>query len=148
MSETATNRCTNEELAGRIHYAAGLLLQGAPPAIVLSRCVEMFGVSIRTARRYLANAAEMVREDGITDKKDPFSQTAHLAMQRLQDALLEATPKELPRLISSLAKLREVMAADQGPALSDQDLIHRSAFVGGMAKLGEKEGPEPWDLED
>lgn len=133
-------RATNAELAERVSIAAMLRLQGATPSVILSRLVSDYGVSIRQARRYLALANDEIREDGIGPAADPFSETAAMALQRLQLQLLEATPSELPRLISALAKLREVMA--NGPSLSDADLINRAAFEGGLSALGAREGPE------
>jgi hypothetical protein len=118
-----------------------LRLQGATPSVILSRLVTDYGVSVRQARRYLALANDEIREDGIGPAADPFSETAAMALQRLQLQLLEATPSELPRLISALAKLREVMG--NGPSLSDADLINRSAFEGGLSALGAREGSEP-----
>ena len=136
-----TPRATNAELAERVSIAAMLRLQGATPSVILSRLVTDYGVSVRQARRYLALANDEIREDGIGPAADPFSETAAMALQRLQLQLLEATPSELPRLITALAKLREVMAT--GPTLSDSDLINRAAFEGGLAALGAREGPEP-----
>lgn len=136
-----TPRATSAELTERVSIAAMLRLQGATPSVILSRLVTDYGVSVRQARRYLALANEEIREDGIGPAVDPFSETAAMALQRLQLQLLEATPSELPRLITALAKLREVMAA--GPSLSDSDLINRAAFEGGLAALGAREGPEP-----
>ena len=142
MSEAPTTaRATNTELAERVGIAAMLRLQGATPSVILSRLVTDYGVSVRQARRYLALANEEIREDGIGPSADPFSETAAMALQRLQLQLLEATPSELPRLITALAKLREVMS--NGPSLSDADLINRAAFEGGLAALGSREGPEP-----
>lgn len=140
MAET-TPRATNVELTERVSTAAMLRLQGATPSVILSRLVTDYGVSVRQARRYLALANDEIREDGIGPAADPFSETAAMALQRLQLQLLEATPSELPRLISALAKLREVMA--NGPSLSDADLINRAAFEGGSAALGAREGSEP-----
>ena len=142
MSEaTTTSRATNAELTERVSVAAMLRLQGATPSVILSRLVTDYGVSVRQARRYLALANDEIREDGIGPAADPFSETAAMALQRLQLQLLEATPSELPRLITALAKLREVMS--NGPSLSDSDLINRAAFEGGLAALGAREGPEP-----
>ena len=141
MGETVTPRATNTELAERVSIAAMLRLQGATPSVILSRLVTDYGVSVRQARRYLALANDEIREDGIGPAADPFSETAAMALQRLQLQLLEATPSELPRLITALAKLREVMG--NGPTLSDSDLINRAAFEGGLAALGSREGPEP-----
>jgi predicted DNA-binding transcriptional regulator YafY len=142
MSEAPiTPRATNSELTERVSIAAMLRLQGATPSVILSRLVTDYGVSVRQARRYLALANDEIREDGIGPAADPFSETAAMALQRLQLQLLEATPSELPRLISALAKLREVMS--NGPSLSDSDLINRAAFEGGLAALGAREGPEP-----
>lgn len=141
MGETVTPRATNTELAERVSIAAMLRLQGATPSVILSRLVTDYGVSVRQARRYLALANDEIREDGIGPAADPFSETAAMALQRLQLQLLEATPSELPRLITALAKLREVMSS--GPSLSDADLINRAAFDGGLAALGSREGPEP-----
>lgn len=141
MGETVTPRATNSELAERVSIAAMLRLQGATPSVILSRLVTDYGVSVRQARRYLALANDEIREDGIGPAADPFSETAAMALQRLQLQLLEATPSELPRLITALAKLREVMSS--GPSLSDADLINRAAFDGGLAALGSREGPEP-----
>ena len=141
MGETVTPRATNTELAERVSIAAMLRLQGATPSVILSRLVTDYGVSVRQARRYLALANDEIREDGIGPAADPFSETAAMALQRLQLQLLEATPSELPRLITALAKLREVMSS--GPSLSDADLINRAAFEGGLAALGSREGPEP-----
>lgn len=141
MPEETTPRATNTELAERVGIAAMLRLQGATPSVILSRLVTDYGVSVRQARRYLALANEEIREDGIGPSADPFSETAAMALQRLQLQLLEATPSELPRLITALAKLREVMA--NGPSLSDADLINRAAFEGGLSALATREGPEP-----
>ena len=141
MGETVTPRATNTELAERVGIAAMLRLQGATPSVILSRLVTDYGVSVRQARRYLALANDEIREDGIGPAADPFSETAAMALQRVQLQLLEATPSELPRLITALAKLREVMSS--GPSLSDADLINRAAFDGGLAALGSREGPEP-----
>lgn len=142
MADSNPNpRATNAELAERVSIAAMLRLQGATPSVILSRLVTDYGVSVRQARRYLALANDEIREDGIGPAADPFSETAAMALQRLQLQLLEATPSELPRLITALAKLREVMAT--GPTLSDSDLINRAAFEGGLAALGAREGPEP-----
>ena len=142
MSEAPTApRATNAELTERVSIAAMLRLQGATPSVILSRLVTDYGVSVRQARRYLALANDEIREDGIGPAADPFSETAAMALQRLQLQLLEATPSELPRLITALAKLREVMSS--GPSLSDADLINRAAFEGGLAALGSREGPEP-----
>ena len=142
MSEAPTApRATNAELTERVSIAAMLRLQGATPSVILSRLVTDYGVSVRQARRYLALANDEIREDGIGPAADPFSETAAMALQRLQLQLLEATPSELPRLITALAKLREVMG--NGPTLSDSDLINRAAFEGGLAALGSREGPEP-----
>ena len=142
MSEAPTApRATNAELTERVSIAAMLRLQGATPSVILSRLVTDYGVSVRQARRYLALANDEIREDGIGPAADPFSETAAMALQRLQLQLLEATPSELPRLITALAKLREVMG--NGPTLSDSDLINRAAFDGGLAALGSREGPEP-----
>ena len=141
MGETVTPRATNAELAERVSIAAMFRLQGATPSVILSRLVTDYGVSVRQARRYLALANDEIREDGIGPAADPFSETAAMALQRLQLQLLEATPSELPRLITALAKLREVMSS--GPSLSDSDLISRAAFEGGLAALGSREGPEP-----
>lgn len=141
MTETTTPRATSAELTERVSIAAMLRLQGATPSVILSRLVTDYGVSVRQARRYLALANEEIREDGISPAADPFSETAAMALQRLQLQLLEATPSELPRLVAALAKLREVMAT--GPSLSDSDLINRAAFEGGLAALGAREGPEP-----
>jgi hypothetical protein len=141
MGETVTPRATNAELAERVSIAAMLRLQGATPSVILFRLVTDYGVSVRQARRYLALANDEIREDGIGPAADPFSETAAMALQRLQLQLLEATPSELPRLITALAKLREVMSS--GPSLSDADLINRAAFEGGLAALGSREGPEP-----
>jgi len=140
MPEPTTTRATNAELTERVSIAAMLRLQGATPSVILSRLVTDYGVSVRQARRYLALANDEIREDGIGPAADPFSETAAMALQRLQLQLLEATPSELPRLISALAKLREVMAS--GPSLSDADLINRAAFEGGLSALGAREGPE------
>ena len=140
MGETVTPRATNSELAERVSIAAMLRLQGATPSVILSRLVTDYGVSVRQARRYLALANDEIREDGIGPAADPFSETAAMALQRLQLQLLEATPSELPRLITALAKLREVMSS--GPSLSDADLINRAAFEGGLAALGAREGAE------
>lgn len=142
MTDTPTTpRATNAELTERVSIAAMLRLQGATPSVILSRLVTDYGVSVRQARRYLALANDEIREDGIGPAADPFSETAAMALQRLQLQLLEATPSELPRLITALAKLREVMS--NGPSLSDSDLINRAAFEGGLAALGAREGPEP-----
>ena len=141
MGETVTPRATNAELAERVSIAAMFRLQGATPSVILSRLVTDYGVSVRQARRYLALANDEIREDVIGPAADPFSETAAMALQRLQLQLLEATPSELPRLITALAKLREVMSS--GPSLSDSDLISRAAFEGGLAALGSREGPEP-----
>lgn len=142
MTDTPTTpRATNTELAERVSIAAMLRLQGATPSVILSRLVTDYGVSVRQARRYLALANDEIREDGIGPSSDPFSETAAMALQRLQLQLLEATPSELPRLISALAKLREVMG--NGPSLSDADLINRAAFEGGLSALGAREGSEP-----
>lgn len=140
MAEEQRSRATDQQLAERVSVAAMLRLQGASPAAALSRLVTDYGVSVRQARRYLALANEEIREDGIPAAADPFSETATMALHRLQLQMLEATPSELPRLIGALAKLREVMAS--GPSLSDSDLISRAAFEGGMAALGSREGPE------
>ena len=134
------SRATNTELTERVSIAAMLRLQGATPSVILSRLVTDYGVSVRQARRYLALANDEIREDGIGPSSDPFSETAAMALQRLQLQLLEATPSELPRLISALAKLREVMG--NGPSLSDVDLINRAAFEGGLSALGAREGSE------
>lgn len=141
MPEETTPRATNAQLTERVSIAAMLRLQGATPSVILSRMVTDYGVSVRQARRYLALANEEIREDGISPSADPFSETAAMALQRLQLQLLEATPSELPRLISALAKLREVMS--NGPSLSDADLINRAAFEGGLAALGSRKGSEP-----
>lgn len=141
MPDPTTQRATNAELTERVSIAAMLRLQGATPSVILSRLVTDYGVSVRQARRYLALANDEIREDGIGPAADPFSETAAMALQRLQLQLLEATPSELPRLITALAKLREVMS--NGPSLSDSDLINRAAFEGGLAALGAREGPEP-----
>jgi len=141
MTDPTTPRATNAELKERVSIAAMLRLQGATPSVILSRLVTDYGVSVRQARRYLALANDEIREDGIGPAADPFSETAAMALQRLQLQLLEATPSELPRLISALAKLREVMAT--GPSLSDAELINRAAFEGGVSALGAREGPEP-----
>ena len=142
MTDTPTTpRATNAELTERVSIAAMLRLQGATPSVILSRLVTDYGVSVRQARRYLALANDEIREDGIGPAADPFSETAAMALQRLQLQLLEATPSELPRLITALAKLREVMG--NGPSLSDADLINRAAFEGGLAALGAREGSEP-----
>lgn len=141
MPEETTPRATNAQLTERVSIAAMLRLQGATPSVILSRLVTDYGVSVRQARRYLALANEEIREDGISPSADPFSETAAMALQRLQLQLLEATPSELPRLISALAKLREVMA--NGPSLSDADLINRAAFEGGLSALGSRKGSEP-----
>ncbi len=140
MLEQQRNRATDEQLAERVSVAAMLRLQGASPAAALSRLVSDYGVSVRQARRYLALANEEIREDGIPPAADPFSETATMALHRLQLQMLEATPSELPRLIGALAKLREVMASS--PSLSDAELINRAAFEGGLAALGSREGPE------
>lgn len=134
------SRATNAQLTERVSIAAMLRLQGATPSVILSRLVTDYGVSVRQARRYLALANEEIREDGIGPAADPFSETAAMALQRLQLQLLEATPSELPRLISALAKLREVMS--NGPSLSDADLINRAAFEGGLSALGSRQGSE------
>lgn len=146
MSEApTTSRATKEERQARVMQAVNLRLQGATPHVVLARLVEDHGLSIRHARRYLAEANYLIRhdEDGenIPPPADPFTDTANMALQRLQLQLLEATPSELPRLITALAKLREVMS--NGPSLSDSDLINRAAFEGGLAALGAREGSEP-----
>ena len=141
MPEASTPRATNAELTERVSIAAMLRLQGATPSVILSRLVSDYGVSVRQARRYLALANDEIREDGIGPAADPLSETAAMALQRLQLQLLEATPSELPRLITALAKLREVMS--NGPSLSDSDLINRAAFEGGLAALGAREGSEP-----
>jgi len=141
MPEEQRTRATDQQLAERVSVAAMLRLQGATPAAILSRLVTDYAVSVRQARRYLALANEEIREDGLPPAVDPFSETATMALHRLQLQMLEATPSELPRLIGALAKLREVMAT--GPSLSDADLINRAAFEGGLAALGSREGPEP-----
>lgn len=140
MPEDQRSRATEEQKAERIQFAAMLRLQGATPAAILSRLVTDYGVSVRHARRYLAWANEEIREDGIPPAVDPFSETATMALHRLQLQMMEATPSELPRLIGALAKLREVMA--NGPSLSDGELINRAAFEGGLAALGSREGSE------
>jgi hypothetical protein len=140
MAEDQRSRATDEEVAERIQFAAMLRLQGATPAAVLSRLVADYGLSVRQARRYLAHANEEIKKEGIPAAADPFSETATMALHRLQLQMMEATPSELPRLIGALAKLREVMAT--GPSLSDADLINRAAFEGGLAALGSREGPE------
>jgi len=140
MTDPTTPRATNAELTERVSIAAMLRLQGATPSVILSRLVTDYGVSVRQARRYLALANDEIREDGIGPAADPFSETASMALQRLQLQMLDATPSELPRLISALAKLREVMAT--GPSLSDSELINRAAFEGGLSALGAREGPE------
>jgi hypothetical protein len=131
-------RSTQEELAERVAYAAGLKLQSVAPRVILSRLVQSYGVSLRQARRYLALATEEVRTDGIEPPDDPFAETATMALQRIQHQMLDATPSELPRLVAALAKLREVMPA--APTLSQAELINRAAFSGGLAK---REPPPP-----
>ena len=140
MPEEQRNRATDQQLTERVSVAAMLRLQGATPSAILSRLVSDYGVSVRQARRYLALANEEIRADGIPPAADPFSETATMALHRIQLQMMEATPSELPRLIGALAKLREVMA--NGPSLSDGDLINRAAFEGGLAALGSREGPE------
>lgn len=140
MPEEQRNRATDEEMAERVSVAAMLRLQGATPSAILARLVTDYGVSVRQARRYLALANEEIREDGIPAAADPFSETATMALHRLQLQMMEATPSELPRLIGALAKLREVLAS--GPSLSDAELINRAAFEGGLSALGSREGPE------
>ena len=129
-------RSTSEELAERVAYAAGLKLQSVAPRVILSKLVENYGVSLRQARRYLALATEEVREDGIADAADPFNETATMAPNQIQLQILDASASELPRLVTALAKLREVMAP--GPSLSQAELLQRAAFVGGLAK---QQGP-------
>ena len=145
MAEART-RATDEEMRERIAAAALLKLQGATPAVILSRLVADHGVSVRQARRYLALASEEIRHDGIDPAPDPLSETAAMALHRLQLQLMDATPAELPRLVTALAKLREVMG-QTGPTLSDAELVNRAAFEGGRAALGAREGPEPWELD-
>ena len=141
MADDQRSRATDQQLAERVSVAAMLRLQGATPSAILSRLVTDYGVSVRQARRYLALANEEIKEDGLPPAADPFSETATMALHRLQLQMMEATPSELPRLIGALAKLREVMAT--GPSLSDADLINRAAFEGGVAALGSRQGPEP-----
>ena len=128
-----SERSTAEELQARIAHAAELKLQQVPPALVLLKLQQTYGVSLRQARRYLAGAAELLQQDGIPATGDPFSDAAALALNRLQLLILEATPAELPRLVAALAKLRECQPA--GPTLSDAEMLDRAAFVGGLAKL-------------
>lgn len=135
------SRATDEQLTERIGAAALMRLQGVTGSAILSRLVADYGVSVRQARRYLALANDEIREDGLPNVADPFTETASMALHRLQLQMMEATPSELPRLISALAKLREVMAP--GPSLSDAEMINRAGFEGGMAALGSREGPEP-----
>lgn len=129
---TEKNRATRDELEERVAYAAMLKLQHTTPGAIMTKLVENYGVSIRQARRYLALASEEVKAEGLDAPVDPFSETAHMALRRLQLQMLEATPSELPRLITALAKLREVMAP--GPSLSDSEMLQRAAFIGGLAK--------------
>ena len=152
MLEEHRKRATDDEVEERTHFAAMLRHQGVPPAAVMSRLVTDYGISLRHARRYVASANLLLKEDGLEyeaegkeDKKDlpfvdPFTETASMALHRLQLQMMEATPSELPRLISALAKLREVMAP--GPSLSDAEMINRAGFEGGLAALGSREGPE------
>jgi len=126
------NRATRDELEDRVSYAAMLKLQHTTPGAIMAKLVETYGVSIRQARRYLALASEEVRTEGLDTPVDPFNETAHMALRRLQLQMLEATPSELPRLIAALAKLREVMAP--GPSLHDSEILQRAAFAGGLAK--------------
>lgn len=134
------SRATDEQLTERIGAAALMRLQGVTGSAILSRLVADYGVSVRQARRYLALANDEIREDGLPSAADPFTETASMALHRLQLQMMEATPSELPRLISALAKLREVMAP--GPSLSDAEMINRAGFEGGLAALGSREGPE------
>ncbi len=134
------SRATDEQLTERIGAAALMRLQGVTGSAILSRLVADYGVSVRQARRYLALANDEIREDGLPNAADPFTETASMALHRLQLQMMEATPSELPRLISALAKLREVMAP--GPSLSDAEMINRAGFEGGLAALGSREGPE------
>jgi len=127
-------RATVEELQARIAHAAELKLQQVPPALALLKLQQTYGVSLRQGRRYLAEAAELLQQDGIPATGDPFNDAAALALNRLQLLILEASPSELPRLVSALAKLRE--CASNGLTLSDADIINRAAFAGGLAKLG------------
>lgn len=127
-----SDRSTQAELTERVAYAAALKLQSAAPRLILSKLVETYGVSLRQARRYLALATEEVRNEGIDEPSDPFNETAAMALQRIQSQMLDASASELPRLVTALAKLREVMAP--GPSLSQAELINRAAFIGGMAK--------------
>lgn len=127
-----TRRRTRPEQQELLAFVTSQKLQQVPPALILSQLVTDHGMSLRHARRYLALASETVHQQGIPAPADPFDATAAMALQRLQLAMISATPAELPRLIAALAKLREVASA--GPTLADDDIIQRAAFMGGLAK--------------
>lgn len=128
-----SDRATADEKEARIAHAAELKLQQVAPALILLKLQQTYGVSLRQARRYLAEATELLQQDGIPAAADPFSDAAAMALNRLQLLILEATPAELPRLVTALAKLRECQPA--GPTLADSEMLQRAAFVGGLAKL-------------
>jgi hypothetical protein len=133
-------RATDDQLEERVAVAASLRLQGATPSATMAKLVADYGVSVRQARRYLALANEELREEGLSPSPDLFSETATMAMQRIQLHLMDANPTELHRLVAALGKLKEMTPA--GPTLSDADLINRAAYEGGMAALGKREGTE------
>ena len=126
-------RRTREEILQLIATITALKLQQVPPAVILSQLVTDHGLSLRHARRYLARISERIREEAPADSADPFDQTAAMALRRLQFQMLNASPSELPRLITALAKLREVCSP--GPSLSDSEMLGRAAFSGGLSKL-------------
>jgi hypothetical protein len=140
------NRATDQEMLDRVAHAAQLKLSRVPVRLAIAELCDAYGVSIKTARRYLALAAEEIKDElpasGGRPIDDALAMAAELIAKRMARA--STSDRDFARLADSLIKLRGVMASE--PCLSDVELLNRAAYAGGRDALAAKSGQEPWRL--
>lgn len=119
------DRATAEQLAERHAYALQLRQLGVPPTLALARVANRFGVSTRTARRYLAHAADEIREDGVPSEADLIDSALSMSARVIANAMIDAAEAgDLTALGRLSRELRELKSAQRrGPELNDDELV-------------------------
>ena len=140
------NRATEQEQLERVAHAAQLKLSRVPTRLAIAELCDAYGVSIRTARRYLALAAEEIKDDLPPAVGRPIDEALEMAAELIAKRMARASTsdRDFARLADSLIKLRAAVAV--GPTLSDSEMLQRAAFAGGMDALGAKTGQTPWRM--
>jgi hypothetical protein len=137
-----TPRATAEAVAGRIDHAARLRAMRVPPTVAVRHLAETYGVSLRQATRYMAEAVQA--DDGPAAEGNIIDAALTMSASALAAAVVRAVEdgehQHLPRLCRELRELKT--AIRPGPSMSDEQLLERVAFEGGRDALGKRTGTE------